>query len=347
MDNIYSTINNTNMQQMNGHISYGNMGMQNNNGGFQAYRTDNIYNPLSYGANYNTNSVGTINNSTDSYNFNLAYKNNKPVNFNGNNPTANFDNYEFKNRNNIMHNNLDKNILIGENEMIREIPIYIDSKDRDIVTYPSPFSFKVNFQPLSSNERTSGVKPYIPTSFQNVKYIKLERAILPYHYRSKVENGVTMVDDSKKLTDNMYLIMDIKELSGNNENATNDSVGKSFDLLYYDQCITKNNKYYYAITDFNKVFPRDKLLNLDRMTININNYFGTQIKTNFDTYKGTDSTLLSYQCICNIDSNSTKTSDESKCPIHYPKHPLYPEFQTHFTFKIGIYEPHFNKLIYS
>ena len=78
------------------------------------------------------------------------------------------------------------------------------------------------------------------------------------------------------------------------------------------------------------------------MEINLKNYLGYTYKTNFDKNPGT---AIEYVCICNVDSSSTLQPNVAKCPVHYTKHPLYPGFQTQFTFKIGIYEPHFNKKI--
>jgi hypothetical protein len=53
----------------------------------------------------------------------------------------------------------------------------IESIDRDIEKYPNPFKYKIYFNPVAQTKDA-----YIYKTFENVKYIKLETAILPRKY---------------------------------------------------------------------------------------------------------------------------------------------------------------------
>ncbi len=76
-------------------------------------------------------------------------------------PTAYFNNF---------HNN-------GRSEIIKEYITHINSIDRDIIKYPSPFNFLVRCAPLANDLNAS-----ISRTFENIRYIKLETAILPLKY---------------------------------------------------------------------------------------------------------------------------------------------------------------------
>lgn len=76
---------------------------------------------------------------------------------------------EYVNTGNILHNNLAENLL---SENVFEYNIYIDSADRDISKYYSPFEFKVYFSEIADY-------PKIDQNFKNVKYINLNYIILP------------------------------------------------------------------------------------------------------------------------------------------------------------------------
>ena len=76
---------------------------------------------------------------------------------------------EYVNTGNILHNNLAENLL---SENVFEYNIYIDSADRDITKYYSPFEFKVYFSEIADS-------PKIDQNFKNVKYINLNYIILP------------------------------------------------------------------------------------------------------------------------------------------------------------------------
>mgnify|MGYP001319914578 CR=1 FL=1 len=106
-------------------------------------------------------------------NYNKATQNND-VNFNNGNNFGQFQ-YEndFKNRP-LIDNNLNEAIRL---DYIDERDIIIDTINRDLNTYPNIFNFRLK---LGSTETTVG--PSIHRTINNVKYIKLQKAIFPDNY---------------------------------------------------------------------------------------------------------------------------------------------------------------------
>ncbi len=271
-------------------------------------------------------------------NYNEAYTENGMFLVNGTLPNVNFKNYDFKNRNTTLINNLEKKVL-NEQEPVKEYSIIIDSKDRNIELYPSPFSFKVTFSPLNSRIEN----PSCPFKLENVKYIILEKAILPYYFRSGSDNGLNYdIDTAKSLVEYPYNILTIKEFAGENTNSTNEKIRSSFELLYYRKKINKNDTHYYACGNNTKIFSTDNLKNVDKLTLELTRYSNMLPDTNFESF----SYPVNYKCICYVDSSSQYSPGQVSCPVHFTKHPLCFNFQVQYYFKIGVYEPHFNKKLY-
>lgn len=79
-----------------------------------------------------------------------------------------------------------KKLDVFKNDELTEYVIKIDSKDRNITTFPDPFSFRVRFN-ASDND---GATPVIFCRYQNIKYIKLIDAIIPrYNISQSFEGG--------------------------------------------------------------------------------------------------------------------------------------------------------------
>ena len=129
----------------------------------------------------------------------------------------------------LLDNNLFEEV---RNEYIDEKDIIIDTMDRDIDLYPNIFDFRVK---LGSTDTTPG--PAIHRSVENVKYLKLIKAVFPDNYRLKkstdikgvageagvnqttliksyldsqtaltVYNGTTLFDDKYTATHTLYVI---------------------------------------------------------------------------------------------------------------------------------------------
>jgi len=83
------------------------------------------------------------------------------------------------------HNNVNSNIL---SEIITEYTINVDSADRDLGNYPSPYNFEISLGGAgTSSGKINGEKatfggvpnPRIDMNFKNVKYVKLKYILMP------------------------------------------------------------------------------------------------------------------------------------------------------------------------
>jgi hypothetical protein len=77
----------------------------------------------------------------------------------------------------VKHNNIRDDVM---SEEVFEDPLFIDSIDRNIQVFKNPFKFKVSFNPNSNS-----TAPYINEVIKNLRYIRLEIAILPRYYQLK------------------------------------------------------------------------------------------------------------------------------------------------------------------
>ena len=86
-------------------------------------------------------------------------------------PYINYD--EYKKPTAYFNNFVDN----GKSDIIREYVVHVNSIDRDVIKYPSPFNFLVKCAPLPGDKDAS-----INRRFDNIRYIKMETAILPVKY---------------------------------------------------------------------------------------------------------------------------------------------------------------------
>lgn len=285
---------------------------------------------------------------TNQGNFQTAFKASQPVPVFGYDPKGIFDNYNFKNKNDILHNNLKKIIL---NEEIREYSVMIDSKDRNYQVYPDPFTYDVKFNPLpTKKEKMNGKNviyeesaPIINDSLSNVRYIKLETIILPLYTEIKLVDEVNeddeiiktwKVDTTKLLSDNLYNVLSIGEFNDINYRSTNDVLSDSFATIYYDKKIS-NTHFLGCSKNGIKIFPQDQLAKIDKLKITFMNPYGKSI-----CCKHVDKRIMSnLECTC----DETTDDENNDCFEHNLFHPLNPIFQHHLHFKIGVLESRLNK----
>ncbi len=265
------------------------------------------------------------------------------INSQGYNPKDMFSNHNFNNRGDLLNNNLNSILL---NEEIREYSVMIDSKDRNYHIYPNPFSYEVKFAPLpKSRSRISGREvvydepsPTINDNFVNVRYIKLDTAILPIYNSTKMNHQVnqTHVDHNRTLNDLLYVVLSIGDYNDNNYRSTNDVLSDSFAVIYNDGNVSDTH-YRGVTTNGIKIFQQINWQKIDKLKINFMDPYGkllncTHLNKNVTT---------NYECQCN-DINEP----ESSCYYHNIFHPLNPLFQHHLQFKIGVVEPRLNKLTF-
>lgn len=275
--------------------------------------------------------------------FNTAFNPAKSIPFNGSQPKSMFNNHDFINRGDLLHNDLYDNVL---REEIREYSILIDSKDRNFDVYPNPFCYKVTFNPGPTTRTKVNGKtiiyetsnPVIYERMYNVRYISLEKVILPLYtkIRRKNDDGCE-VDITQCLTDYLYIVMVIEEYSDVNCRSTNDVLSSSFVTIYFDEVVNKTH-YIGKTRGGIKVFQPDELGEIISFTIKFMNPYGEILSVNhFDK----EINSISGCCICEDD----EIADD--CFRHNLFHPLHPAFQHHLNMSVGVIEPRFNKVIFS
>ena len=305
------------------------------NGGYVGH-PNGRYNPIS------TNSLKNNNFS----NFDIAYKNNTPI----------IEQMDYTNYNNILHNNIGENVL---DEHIVEYKINIDSLDRDIQTYPNPFSFRVQFDALSNgNVRTEKIKngelvrvndyfvgapgPKINKRFKNIKYIKLDSIVLPQYTKTITNDcGDIVFDQDSYLVDDRFVMISIDELDEHRRvYSTGDSgfrvdpitghlstIPKSFGIIYPD---TKLGRVYYTGTPYNsnKIYNSSDLGNINKLTIKFYDSYGQ---------------LLEYNDLCSYNELKEAADNCEPISINCLRHPLNKKIQVHLSFVIGVVESQINK----
>nr|AEX62714.1 hypothetical protein mv_L509 [Moumouvirus Monve] len=296
--------------------------------------------PMNYGTPNNT--IGD---------FNTSF--NTPVSLavNGYDPKAMFQNYNFINKNELLHNNINKSVL---NEEIREYSILIDSKDRNYQIYEDPFHYEVKFNPLHKIvENINGVKkvyeepnPIINGKLEKVRYIKLEHVILPFYTQIKLSKDIVgdeiierwKVNTARPLTDNLYTVLCIDNYGDVNYKSTNDVLSESFATIYFDKKI--NNTHFIGKAHNGiKMFPQDQLGKIDKIKISFRDPYG-----NLLSCPHVDKSIMSnMECIC----EDPMGDEDTECFRHNLFHPLNPIFQHHLHFKVGVVEPRLNKLIFN
>ena len=245
--------------------------------------------------------------------------NNLSTAFNQNTPLIHSN--DFTNKKNMLHNNLHDNIL---HEEVIEYEINLDSKDRDINAFPDPFHYKVTFNPPSSRPDKDNVvftgppKPHISREFKNVKYIKLDKIILPQYFKTIIDGGPHIVDTgSNNMINERFILLSIKELNNSFTYGTNSSNEDNFASVYPDTFV--GSKFYYGSSSSlhnGKMFKDSQLGNIKTLTIDFLDSHGNPIYVD------------------GLDTSITDITDA--------RHPLYPDFQTHITLKAYVVENEIN-----
>jgi len=214
----------------------------------------------------------------------------------------------FRNQNNVIHNNLHNDL---QSEFVVDYTLDIDSKDRDSASYPDPFKYNVIFAPVPvgverrqewidpsnkalgkhvvSTVYNGPPPPYITKSMKNIKYIRVDSVILPKYYGIKYDSGTDawMMDTTKDLSKDRYVVMKFKNLDSKFNLSTNTTVESNGIKLIPDNIMDGSN-FYYAVpgNSYNviKTYNMSLLGNLDRLYIEFYDSTGNQLKyTNLDS----------------------------------------------------------------
>ena len=350
----------------------------------------------------------------------------------------NFGEFVFEDKYNyrpLIDNNIDENKRL---EYIDERDIIIDTGDRNVSVYPNIFDFRLK---LGSTETT--VQPSVHRTINNVKYIKLQRAVFPdnyfiskselnssntthntletvitafiaanfadmqnntnilydeqyinsnykiyiiYHYHN-LDTDILTIDyflDSSydgttdtnnpnynivysveidsassgssnlthyfysnyidtKIEQGRYFQLHIDQLPKNNDLATNDSVTKSFCLLFPGKGDTRGFTYMDGF-DTDKVFKYSNLGSFSTFSIKITDASGDVLKTNSDIW---NMKLDNVSKKIKIENNNSSTNSYFKYSFRsankYLRHPLAWRQQATFIFNIGEVNIELNK----
>lgn len=227
----------------------------------------NNFNGISTNSQYNKNI----------YSLNDSYKQNNEL----------IGKTDFKNYGHIIHNNIADNIFL---ERITEYQINIDSNDRKILVYPSPFKFVVSFggsggQVINNKhgknnddyfEGTPG--PIIDRKFKNVKYVKLDYIMLPRFCKLSHHNDKYEIEnlEGNNFSNYGYLILKINELSSGRILGTNTLISDDSFIIYPDK-IMGPDFMMWSTSNGSRIFNNSSLGNIDKLTISILTPTGQQL----------------------------------------------------------------------
>lgn len=191
-------------------------------------------------------------------------------------------------------------------EGMKEIPIYIDSKDRSIDVYPDPFSFKVSFNPIGNHTP----QPHISEIIRNVKLIKLEYLTLPMSTNfTKVSSGTIIIswkefdvlfktnDNTvrlqKNLTDNKIIIV------ANEKDITTDTFIRKNQVLF--SALKTNDRIKLTLTRTNNI-SEEIIINIEHMDNDDDKFFIVSQETydgNFDDVENIQISKVRYNELLN------------------------------------------------
>lgn len=250
------------------------------------------------------------------------------------------------NTNNTLHNNINDNIL---KENIIEYTINIDSIDRDIERYKSPYYFIVNFNAnaptivKTSNYINGNLQseshyfkgtptPLINKEFRNVKYVRLNCVILPQYGNIKEKCDTYVLDNDNKLIDDRFLTVVIDEFNDLDSRtfSTSDTSDRLSQLdnssitspkpfcQVYPERIYGKYFYYGDIVSGERTYKDSQLGNISKMTIRLYDSCGTPLK--IDNLFNECEIIRNNICLDNI------------------RHPLNKIHQVFFSFTFGVVE---------
>lgn len=273
---------------------------------YQHTADPNVLRPLSNAQNNNplgnfTQISYQMQQNAQMHSFNQAFNQNDPL----------IERQNFRNQNNVLHNNLNNNI---QSEFIVDFVIDIDSKDRDVTTFIDPFKYTVSFAPVTKgidmreewndpHDHSQGKHmtktvftgpsaPYVKNAFKNIKYIRVDNVILPKYagITYNTGEGIWELDTTKDLSEDRYVVMKFKNIPSRYNLSTNSIVESSGVKLIPDTIPSTGNFYYAVPANANniiKTYNMSALGNLDKLYVEFYNSSGQQL-----SYSNLDSSQL-------------------------------------------------------
>ena len=250
----------------------------------------------------------------------------------------------FSNNNQIVHNNIDNNVL---DEYITEYTIYIQGIDRNFDNYPEPYNFRLLFN-ASGHGTTTNVdafgnfsktyyngqpRPHIMMSFENVKHITICNMILsPSQTIREIEDEddeyEIVYDDEYKLENiYRYLVLKIKDIGNNKILSTNDYFDHN-SIKFYPSKRRGNFTIYKPIGVDHIEYPKGGLKNISNLQFEIFDDGGNLLMT-----KDINGNIINTKII--YDNISTQEKKDKFWFIHKA-------LQVDIEMKLGVVDNNFN-----
>lgn len=303
-------------------------------------------NPLGRYNPRTTNEMGHVNQFTS---FDKSYSQYDPI----------IERINYKNQNSLLHNNVNEFVL---DPSIVEYRIDVDSLDRNIEVYPDPLDFIVRFNPVPSgivrtevnergksrivNEYFAGTpRPHIGKEFRNVKFVKLDTAILPQFVGTvgcdKEQTTEEKLLDDEIIMNDRFVSLVIDELTQDQPRYYS-TMDDSYRILDDGQTVTPPQPfsnivrdkilgpYHYCGIPFygSALYKKVALGNLKQLSIKFYDSMGQKLKFN-NLYT----------------AKQLKEAEDAGCPISIrdPRHPLNKRHQVFLSFIVGVDEANINQ----
>jgi hypothetical protein len=174
-------------------------------------------------------------------------------------------------------------------------------------------------------------------SYPHINYISFTDYSVSFDYKINKQLKIKMfILLDNLLSNDKYLLLDIKEIDKNYEYATDLDIEKSFCILFPDYY---NEHYYYLdSTHHEKIYDHSNLGNITMMTINYKNASGLELKTNYNNILDYDIKTPKDKCICTYNLETGEKIRNYQCSHSYLRHMGYEKLQNTLLFKVGILE---------
>lgn len=248
-------------------------------------------------------------------NFSQAYQPNSTL----------IQNQEYKNSNQLIHNNVESNLL---NENYIEYTIHVDSGDRNTTVFPNPYNFVLNFGgagpsrnkfynstgELQQLDFNGAPDPIIDRKFKNVKIVMLDKIFFPkYIGYQRIETSPSVYDYSGNVTlasKYRYVIVRIQELDNNRMYSTNNYVRDDSFVMYNDKTLGDTNVGVWVASPCKRTYLKSALKNIDKFTIDIVDPKGNQI---YPTWNNSGKN----EKIPQLELTNLNTRDKYEFQIHF------------------------------
>lgn len=259
------------------------------------------------------------------------------------------DKTDFRNKKNVLHNNLEDDIQISD---IYETDVYINSSDRTISTYPSMFSFTVKFGGANVSGAGLGfpktvVNPCIDQTYERIKYINLEVVSVPRTNIIVISGGggvaityaLSTVHEDELCFKNKMLVLSVEELKSKYVVGTGNLLSSESFFLYNDRTAGCNHNIWKPIRKC-RTYPTSQLHKINRLTFKLKDQYGNIIQYYDNSGNPFDINAKLAQLKALVDAGAGAIiQEEYQSLLAVSK-----ELEVIYVLVIGVYETEFNKI---